>query len=278
MARALWKGSISFGLVNVPIMLYPGVARAEEIQFTLLDSEDLRPIHYQRVTDDGRAVGWDDIVKGYEYADGNYVVLTDEDLARANVKATQTVDIIDFVKADEIAPFYYDTPYHLAPQKAGMKGYALLRDALARTGYVGIAKIVIRTRQRLAALIPRGRLLVLEVLRYEYELREPVQDELPGDDPEELGITAREVEMAESLLAAMAEPWDPARYKDTYHDDLLAMIKEKAAGKMPEEPPKPEVRAAKVIDIMPLLKQSLEEAKKGRPQAKSGRRGKSRAG
>jgi DNA end-binding protein Ku len=272
MARALWKGSISFGLVNVPVLLHTAEARANEIEFTLLDKDGLQPVHYERVDGEGRVVPFADIVKGYRHADGRYIVLTDEDFARANVEATQTVDILDLVRADEIAPYFYDTPYYLVPQKSGIKGYALLREVLAKSGYVAVSKVVIRTRQHIAALIPRGRLLVLDVLRYAYELREPEDLELPGSDLAELGITDREVAAAESLVEAMVEPWDAARYHDTYHDDLLKMIEEKAAtGVTRPAPPRPAAAQSNVVDIMGLLKQSVDDAKKRRAAGEVGR-------
>src|SRR5437763_14481472 len=168
--RAIWKGSISFGLVNIPIALYPATRR-EELKFRLLRESDLSPVNYKRVAEtDGKEVPWEKIVKGYEYEKGKFVVLKDEDFRRVDVEATQTIDIIDVVRLEEINPIYFDKPYYLVPQKAGAKAYALLRDALKRTGRVGIAKVVIKTRQHLAAIKPQHNALVLELMHFADEL------------------------------------------------------------------------------------------------------------
>jgi DNA end-binding protein Ku len=263
MARVIWKGSISFGLVHVPVGLYPA-EQSREIHFSMLDKEDLAPVGYRRYNKrTGEEVEWDRIVKGYEYDKGQYVVLDEEDFKQADVKATQTVDIQDFVDAADIPLTYYDKPYYLEPQKGGDKVYALLREVLARTGKVGIAKVVLRSRQHLAALIPRGRILVLELLRFADELRSPEEIRAPEVDPEGLGISEKEMDMAVRLVEGMAEPWEPGRYRDTYTESLLRLIEEKVSAGGVRRPEAAEEAPAggKVIDLMAQLKQSLEQTK-----------------
>jgi DNA end-binding protein Ku len=264
MAQAIWKGSLRFGLVNIPVAVYPAEER-DELSFTLLDRRDFSPIGYQRINKStGEEVAWDDIVKGYEYEDEEYVVLGDEDFKRANPEATQTVDIVGFVDVADIDPMYFDRPYYLAPTKGGEKGYAILREALAESGKAGIAKVVLRTREHLAAVIPGGRALVLELLRFDHELRAADGLDLPGQDLEKLKVSKREIEMAEKLIEGMVEQWDPSQYKDEYREDLMARIEEKIKKGETEEIPEPEEEAAEagepqVIDIMDLLKRSLEK-------------------
>ena len=203
-------------------------------------------------------------MKGYEYEEGEYVVLGEDDFKRANPEATQTIDIVAFVDLDEIDPMYFDRPYFLAPTKGGEKGYAILREALAETGKAGIARVVLRTREHLAAVHPRDKALILELLRYEHELRDAKGLELPGEDLAKLKVTKREIEMAGQLIEGMVEEWDPSQYKDEYREDLMARVKEKVKkGQTREiaEPAEESVAAgdAKVIDIMDLLKRSLQE-------------------
>lgn len=268
MARALWKGSISFGLVNIPVGLYSAEDRDEGLSFTQLDRRTMSPIGYRRYNKStGEEVPWDEIVRGYEHEDGRYVVLGDEDFERANPKAARTVEIVDFVDAAEIEPLYYDRPYYLAPT-GGTKGYALLRETLRRTGKVGIARVVIRTREYLSAVIARGPVLILEILRYSYELRSPADLEVPGDDLSALGVSEKELRMAELLVAEMVEAWQPEKYRDEYRDDLLARIRKKIeAGEtqaiFEEDSAADEVAASSdVVDIMSLLKRSVEQVGK----------------
>src|SRR5215217_5291145 len=261
MARAIWKGSISFGLVNIPVGLYSAETR-DEIHFKLLDKKTMSPIHYKRVAEEsGKEVAWEEHVRGYEYEKGKFVVLSDEDLKRAAPEATQTIDITDFVDLEDIDPLYFDKPYYVAPDKKGMKSYALLRETLRRTGKVGIAKVVIRTRQYLSAVVARGDVLTLELLRYAHELRDPSELEVPKGKE---GVSERELEMAERLVEGMVEAWDPEKYKDDYRRDLMKMIEERVeAGQLeasPEPAPKPERQAGgQVVDLMALLKRSVEE-------------------
>ena len=278
MARALWKGSISFGLVNIPVGLFSAEQRDEGISFAQLDRRSMSPIGYKRYNkNSGEEVPWVEIVRGYEYEPGRYVVLSDADFERANPKASRTVEILDFVDASEIEPLYFDKPYYLAPPSGGAaaKGYALLRETLRRTGKVGVARVVIRTREYLAAVLVRGSMLLLEVLRYPYELRTSEDLEVPGEDLEALGVSAKELKMAEMLVQQMVEDWQPDKYKDRYRDDLLARIREKiaageteaAAGAAVEEEAE---TGAEVVDIMSLLKRSVERAGKARTAADSG--------
>src|SRR5437016_304774 len=194
--RAIWKGSISFGLVNIPIALHPATRR-EELKFRLLRASDLSPVNYKRVAEtDGKEVPWDQIVKGYEYEKGKFIVLKDEDFKRADIEATQSVDILDFVKLEEIDPIFFDKPYYLEPEKRGEKAYALLREALKKSGKVGIAKVVIKTRQHLAAVKPEKNLLVLELMHFAEEIIDTTELKIPPRP--ELG--AKELAMATDLI------------------------------------------------------------------------------
>lgn len=264
MARAMWKGTISFGLVTIPVGLFSAVA-AKDTAFHMLDGADMTPVRNKRVNAAGDEVPWERIVKGHELPDGRWVVMTDEDFAAANVKATSTIDVLGAVCADEVAPQFFDTPYYLAPEGPGAKPYALLREALQRAGRVAVAQIVIRSRQRLCALIPQGDLLLLDVMRYPYELRATDELELPGRDLDALGVTEAEVQLAEQLVRTIETDWDPTRYTDTYHDDLLALIERKAAGETIEIAETPaEQPGAAVVDIAELLKRSVEDARAAR--------------
>lgn len=266
MPHALWNGSISFGLVTIPVTLFPAEDSGARIGFNLLDGRDLSPIKQRRVNErTGEEVPWDEVVKGHKLDDGRWVVLGDDDFRAANVEATQTIDILAAVCADEIAPEYFSTPYYLQPTKAGRKAYALLRETLRRTGRVALAKIVIRTRQHLAALVPEGDMLLLEVLRYPHELRPAAALDIPGPDLESIGVTDAELSIAGELVGAIEAKFDPsdARYRDTYHDDLLALIERKAEGAVVAPPPvEAPAEGGEVVDIVALLKASLDEAKR----------------
>src|SRR5213082_2024139 len=227
--RAIWKGSISFGLVNIPIALYPAT-RKEELRFRLLRRTDLSPVNYKRVAEkDGKEVPWDDIVKGYEYEKGKYVVLKDEDFQRVDLEATQTVDIQDFVDQEEIDPMFFYKPYYLEPQKGGDKAYALLRDALKDANKVGVAKVVIKTRQYLAGVKPEDGALVLELMHFADELADPEKLHVP----KKTEVGKREMSMAKSLIDTMSSKWNPEKYKDDYREALMEVIEEKveAGGK-----------------------------------------------
>src|SRR6266540_5334136 len=267
MARAIWKGSISFGLVNIPIALYPATRR-EELKFRLLRKSDLSPVNYKRVAEkDGREVPWDQIVKGYEYEKGKYAVLKDEDFQRVDLEATQTVDIQDFVEQDEIDPMFFYKPYYLEPQKGGDKAYALLRDALKDTNKVGVAKVVIKTRQYLAGVKPENGALVLELMHFADELADPEKLHVP----KKTEVGKREMNMAKSLIDSMSSKWNPEKYKDDYREALMEVIEEKveAGGKEIEEKPRKAPKPTKVIDLVSVLQKSLKQTRKTVP-AKSG--------
>jgi DNA end-binding protein Ku len=255
--RAIWKGSISFGLVNIPIGLYPATRR-DEVSFRQLRKSDLSPINYKRVAEvDHKEVPWEEIVKGYEYEKGQFVVITAEDFKRANVEATQTVEITDFVELGDIDPIYFDKPYYLEPQKGGKKAYALLRDTLKETGKVGIARVVIKTKQHLAAVKPKENALVLELMHFAHELLDSGDLDLPKDE----AVGKKELEMAKSLVQSMTSDWEPEKYQDEYTNQLLKVIDEKvkAGG---EDLPKTKAKAKKptnVVDLVAILKKSIEE-------------------
>lgn len=266
MPHTIWTGTVSFGLVAIPVTLVTAEVTGERIRFNMLDGRDLSPIKQRRVNErTGEEVAWDDIVKGYDVGSGRYVVMTDEDFAAADIEATQTIDVLSAVAATEIRPEYFDKPYYLVPTKQGRKAYALLRETLARSGRVALGKVVIRTRQRLVALVPEGDALLLEILRYPSELRGTEGLDLPGA-AEQSGVTEAELAIAQQLVAAIARPFVPDEelYSDTYHDRLVALIGRKAEG-MPAATPiesAPEPVRGEVIDIAALLKRSLEQVKK----------------
>jgi len=211
----------------------------------------------------GQEVPAAEMVKGYELEDGNYAVLTDEDFKKANAKATQTVEIMDFVDLKDIHPVFFEKPYYLAPLKRGEKGYALLREALKRSGKAGVARVVIHSREYIGVLAPYGKALVLNLLRYSAELKDPAELALPEEDLKKLGVTEKELDMAEKLIESMIGDWEPGKYHDTYREELLGYIKKKVASgetaRVEEAAPAPRP-GAEVIDIMSLLKKSLEEA------------------
>ncbi len=262
MPRELWKGAIQFGLVHIPVSLYPA-DQSEELSFTMLDRRDLQPVGYKRYNKaTGEEVPYEQIVKGYEYEDGRYVTLEKADFKRANVEATQTVEIVGFVDAGKVPPYYLEAPYYLAPGKHGDKGYALLREVLERTGKVAIANVVIRTRQHIAMLYPRDNVLILNTLRYQNELR-PADDLDVPRDLKDARVQPNEIKMAERLIGDMTIDWNPGQFHDTYRDDLVRMIEEKAAGHVREAPKKRAPREAEVIDFAKLLEKSLAARKHG---------------
>jgi len=220
--RAIWKGAISFGLVNIPISLFPATRR-EELKFHLLRKSDLSPVNYKRVAAaDGKEVPWDEIVKGYEHEKGKFVVLAEEDFARVDIEATQTVDITDFVALDEVDPMYFYKPYFMEPAKGGEKSYGLLRQALEEGGKIGIAKVVIKTRQYLAAVKPEKRGLVLELMHFAEELIDAKELNIPARE-----ASKQELQMARALVDGMTSEWEPERYHDDYREKLEKIIEEK---------------------------------------------------
>jgi len=273
--RAIWKGSISFGLVNIPIALYPAT-RKEELKFRLLRAKDLSPVNYKRVAEkDGKEVPWGDIVKGYEYEKGKFVVLNEKDFQRVDLEATQTVDIQDFVDSDEIDPMYFYKPYYLEPQKGGDKAYVLLREALADGRKVGIAKVIIKTRQYLAGVKALKHALVLELMHFADELLDAEKLNVP----KKLEVGKREKEMAEALVKSMSSKWDPEKYKDDYRDALMEVIEEKveAGGEEIEEKPKEKKPSTKVIDLVAVLQESLKAQTAGKKKKAAPKKAKQHA-
>ena len=257
--RPIWKGAISFSLVNIPIGLYTAT-RQEQLKFRMLRDSDLSPIDYKRVAEaDGKEVPWENIVKGYEYEKGKFIVLKEEDFRRVDIEATQTIDIIDFVELEEIDPMYFDKPYYLEPQKGGAKAYALLREALRKSGKVGIAKVVIKTRQHLASVKPYGNILVLELMHFGDELVKPTALKIPAS----LDVGAKELEMAAALVDSMTDHWDPDKYTDEYRAALLKLIHEKVehGGKLPPSTGPKERKPTKVVDLVSVLQESLARTK-----------------
>lgn len=261
MSRAIWKGHISFGLVEIPVSLVKA-EDSHELDLHLVDRRDHAPIGYERINKNtGEPVAWEDIVKAHD-EDGELVLLSDDELANANVDVVKRIEILEFVDGSEIHPAYYDRPYYLEPtRKPGAKAYALLRETLERTGKVGIATMVLRTRQHLAALTTRGEALVVILLRFGDELRDIDDLELPGSS-KTLDVRPKELEMAEQLVASMDATFDPSRYHDSYYEDIMAMIaKKREAGETEplEVEEAPEREDTTVVDLMPLLEQSMSK-------------------
>ncbi len=260
-ARGIWKGSISFGLLNIPVVLHTA-EEGRELHFRLLDKRNMRPVKYKKVNSQtGEEVPYENIVKGFEFEPGHYVTFTPEDLKAVNPKATQTIDVKDFVPIEEIDTMLFERPYYLVPQKSGVKGYELFRDALAHSKKVAIGTIVIRTKQHLAAIIPRDQYLILELLRFAHEIKE-VQEAEYFEGSKKPTYSNRELQMAEALIEGMTSEWDPRQYKDTYYDEVMKAIERKVkTGKVTriseaEERVEP---TTGVVDLVPLLKKSLAE-------------------
>ena len=273
--RAIWKGSISFGLVNIPIGLYTAT-RKEDLSFKQLRAGDLSPIRYKRVAEaDGEEVPWEKIVKGYEHEKGQYILVTDEDFEKAAPEASQSIEITDFVELSEIDPIFFDKPYYLEPQKGGKKAYALLRETLKETGRVGVAKVVIKTREHLAAVKPKGDALVLELMHFPEEVLDTSGLDIPHQ--EELG--KKEMEMAKTLVETMSDEWQPEKYKDEYRAKLLEVIEEKIARGGEEAPTRKAApkKATNVVDLVEVLQRSLAETKKKSSAADTGAKAKKKA-
>jgi DNA end-binding protein Ku len=271
MARPLWKGAISFGLVTIPVDLY-SATRTDQLRFRQLDRRDNSPIREKRVNEQtGDEVAWEDIVKGFQVDDGAFVVLEPEDFAKANVKATETIDIVQAVPADAIPPEYFEKPLYVVPAKQGIKPYHILRETLRRTGRVAVATFVMRGRQHLAALVAGDEVITLELLRFAHELK-AVSELEAGDRLEPPEFKEKELELAEQLVAALDDDWEPGQFHDGYRDDLMALIEEKAkTGASPVKQGGARERSGEVVDMMELLKRSVGEAK-GRKGEKGRRR------
>jgi DNA end-binding protein Ku len=265
MAHAIWSGSINFGLVTIPVKVFTAV-KSDDLSFNMLHAKDEGRIKYERVCSvDGKPVPWDEIVKGYEYEKGQYVILTDEDFKKVNPEATQSVDILEFVELDQINPMFFDKPYYLEPTKQGKHAYALLREALSNSKRVAIARVVIRTKEYIAAVKPLGDALVLELMHWADEIVDTGTLELPASEK----LPEAEMKMAKMLIDAMSvDEFEPAKFTNKYHDELLAMIDARANGKELPQAKKAPARS-KVVNLMDVLAKSLEESKKRRGAASS---------
>jgi DNA end-binding protein Ku len=267
MSRPIWKGHISFGLVNVPVVLMSAERRVD-LSFRMIDSRNSARIRYERVNDEtGEEVPWDKIVKGYEYEDGNYVFLSEEELQNASPELTKTIEIEQFVDLKDIDIRYFDRPYMLVPDKKGEKGYVLLREAIAASGKAGIAKVVIRGRQHLAALIAQGDALVLELLRFDQELIQLTEFDLPSSELREYGVQKKEVELASKLISGMTAKWNAAKFHDEYRDALMKLIERKIKSgqtQAVEDVEEEEAPVSQTLNFMDVLKRSVEHAEKGR--------------
>ena len=266
MAHAIWSGAINFGLVTIPVKLFTAV-RTNDLRFNFLHKKDEGRIKNIRTCSiDGEEVPYNEIIRGYEYEKGQYVTVTDEDLKKVNVEATQSVEIVQFCDLSEINPMYFDVPYYLEPEKKGRHAYALLREALRTANKVGIAKVVIRSREHLAALKPNGEALVLELMHWNEEL--VAQDEFEFPALKET-VPAAEMKVAKMLIDTMTAEFDPTEFHDTYREQLLAMIEARAHGK---EVPKGKAKApaaTNVVNLMDVLQRSLDQSKKPAGAVKS---------
>ncbi|WP_422506372.1 Ku protein [Stenotrophomonas sp. GZD-301] len=271
MARPIWTGTLSFGLLNVPVSLMSG-ERKVDLQFRMLDSRDRKPIRFERVNaDTGEEVPWKDIVKAYEYDKGSYVVLEEEDIRSAAPESHEAVEVETFVDAASIDPRFYEKPYLLVPAKKAEKGYVLLRETLRRTGKVGIARVVVRTREYLCAVMPHGDALVLMILRYPQELVDPEDYKLPTGSLADYRINSKETAMAEQLIASMSGDWQPEEYHDEFRERLHTLLKKRIKAKggttrVEEEPAPREDDATNVVDFMSLLQKSLDAKKRTPPK------------
>jgi DNA end-binding protein Ku len=274
MSRVLWKGAISFGLLHAPVTLYPASQR-DEIDFDWLKRDTLQPIGYKRVIKEtGEEVGKDDIIKGVQYEEGRYALLSDEEIKSANVKSSHTIDMVSFADAQDLSFLYFETPYYLAPTKGGEKVYVLLREALLQTKKIGIALIVLHNKQHLAAVIPTPNALVLNTLRWATEVKDTRDLDLPPRGLKSSAIREKELAMATQLIESMSEEWDPTEYKDTFRDDIMALVQKKIKAGEAEKISKvklegPEEETESETDLSELLRQSLQGSAK-RPARKSG--------
>lgn len=252
---AIWKGAVTFGLVNIPVEVKTAV-RDDHISFRMLHAEDMSPIRYERVCqEEGEPVPWNEIVKGYEYEKGKFVVMTDDDFKAAAVESSRTIDIIDFVKQEEIDPRFFETPYFLVPAKGGEKAYALLRAAMKNADAVGIGKIIMRTKQHLAGIKVVGDALVMEIMRFSNELVDPAEYSFPDAEL----VRPQELQMAEMLVANLTEEFSPDKYTDDYREKIMTVIRAKMKGKKIKYEEPAEEEDTGVLDLMSRLRESLEQ-------------------
>lgn len=265
--RSLWKGYISFGLVNIPIVLYTAEKPKQEVHFKLLSKRDHAGIKYMRVNEEtGEEVDWKDIVKGYEYEPGNYAILTEEDLEAIAIESSKMIEIEDFVDLDELGTMYFEKPYYVLPVQHAEKGYVLLREILTQTHKVGIARIIIRTHEYLAAILPYDNAIILNTMRFPQEIKKPSEMHVPKEGPEDLRISKKEMEIAKQLVDSMTVKWDPQRYDNVYRDELMKIIEEKVSKggeKHIKHVEKTEIKKTNVIDFMAMLKKSVKQKKGG---------------
>ena len=260
--RAIWKGSISFGLVYIPVAVFPAT-REEKLSFRQLRVKDLSPIKYKKVAEsDMQEVKADEIVKGYEYERGHFIVLKDEDFEKVKIESTHSIDITDFVEVNQVDPKFFYKPYFLEPQKGGEKAYALLHKALSGTDKIGIAKVVISNREHLASVKPDGLFLVLELMHFASEILSP--SEL--NNGSSTTINDKELLMAKTLIEGMTVPWEPEKYRDEYRDAVLEMIEQKANKKEITAAPAAPARATNVVDLVKVLQESLNRNQSVRPK------------
>ncbi len=270
--RAIWKGSISFGLVYIPISVYPAT-KEEKLSFRQLRATDLSPIKYKKVAEaDSKEVSADQIVKGFEYERGRYVVLKEEDFAKVKIESTHSIDITDFVELQQVDPKFFYKPYFLEPQKGGEKAYALLHRALAGTGKIGIAKVVISNREYLASVKPDGLFLVLELMHFASEVLTPEELNRPKMD-----LNEKELKMAQALIESMSVAWEPEKYRDEYRNAVMEMIEQKAQHKEVAGKPAPAVRATNVVDLVKVLQESLNRNQSLKPKRNGARSSGSRS-
>src|ERR1700682_5661134 len=265
--RPIWKGSISFGLVYIPVAVYPAT-REEKLSFRQLRSSDLSPIKYKKVAEaDSKEVPADDIVKGFEYERGRYVVLSDEDFEKVKIESTHSIDITDFVDLGQVDPKFFYKPYFLEPQKGGEKAYALLHKALSGTGKIGVAKVVISNREHLAAVKPDGLFLILELMHFASEILSAEElNRGPSTTP-----TEKELKMAQSLIDSMSVSWEPEKYRDEYRTAMMEIIEQKAQHKEIAGKPAPTVRATNVVDLVKVLQESLNRNQSLKPKRNGSR-------
>ena len=259
--RAIWKGHISFALVTIPVSLF-SATKGKEISLHYLHKGDLSPVSYKRFCDaEDKEVQWEEITRGYEYEKDQYIEITDEDLEGADVQLTRTIQVLEFVNESEIDPVYFDKPYYLEPQKGGERAYALMREALAHSGRVGIAKVVLKSREHLAAVKPVGKMLMLGMMRFAHEIVDPKGLQLP----DAIVPQGKEMDLARTLIDSMTDTFDATRYRDEYHDKVLEVIQAKVAGVSPQVGKAAPAAPGKVVDLMEVLKQSLVETQKKEP-------------
>ena len=262
--RAIWKGHISFALVTIPISLF-SATRRNEISFHYLHKKDLSPVSYKRFCDtEDCEVPWEEITRGYEYEKGQYIEITDEDIDRADVELTKTIQIMEFVSEAEIDPVYFDKPYYLEPQKGGERAYSLMRDALAQSKRVGIAKVVMKTKEHLAAVKAVGDMMTLQTMRFAHEIQDAKELNLPKAE-----VSQKEMDLANSLINSMTDKFEPAKYKDDYYEKVMEVVQNKIEGIAPKLPAAVSKASGKVVDLMEILKLSLKETKKEEPSQPS---------